>query len=111
VNYAGYLRVTGYVFCGAVVGGVGGIVLFRLLWDNDMIRLGKGLEGAFLDLFVGLVVFPLGGMILGELGGLLVARLTGQLQCTRRIDQHFLLKQLLSVPGTSTNGLNPSQRP
>jgi hypothetical protein len=110
MKYARYLRVTGYVFCGAVVGGVAGIVLSYILLNNGMIRLGKGLEGAFLDLFVGLVVLPLSGVMLGELGGLLVALRTGQRQSSRETDPHLLLKQLLSDPGVSTNGINPSQR-
>jgi positive regulator of sigma E activity len=110
VKYAEYLRVAWFVFCGGLVGGVAGYALFHILVANDMIGRGKDLAGIF-DYLVALAVFPLAGFILGELGGLLVARRTGQQQRNRQIDQHSLLKQLLSDPDSSTNGLNPSQSP
>ena len=100
MNYAGYLRVTGHVLCGGVIGCMAGYALFLILVLNDLIGRGKGLEGIF-DYFVALAVFPIAGFILGELGGLLVALRTGKQYHGGSIDPQLLLKQLLADTGRS----------
>ncbi len=95
MNYAGFLRVTGYVLGGGVIGCMAGYALFLILLHNDVIGRGKGLEGIF-DYLVALVVFPIAGFFLGELGGLLIALRTGKQHRSGSNDPHVLLKQLLA---------------
>jgi hypothetical protein len=94
------VRVSVYRAGGELIGGLVGLVLPFILEANGMLGRGKGLEGIF-DFFLALILFPIIGLILGAIAGWRVARLTGRQQSVRHLDQHLLLKQLLSDSGLS----------